>query len=189
MEEKTLQISQHARERYAERIKEKDERDIPTYVAQNKERIESDINKMVQYGEIIYQGSLKDKNIVNVILNGTWVVLTDKDNQKVITLYKIDFHLGEEFNKNFISLQLEKICEAKKNYEEIVEKVNKDKEQYKRLIEDNTQEINEIKSVIKALEAQSEGYANLVKGLEADKIRAEMEIKASIMDLVCKKEF
>lgn len=173
MEPKKIILTQHVRERYAERIMGRDNGDVPAYVIQNQEKIENDIQKMVQYGEIIYCGQLRDKNVVNVILNGTWVVLTDKDNVKVITMYKIDFNLGEEFNKNFVQLQMDKILEAKNRYLDVLNETEKKKDEYKSLIEENTSKANEYRTMAKAYDSTSEGYTALVRGLETEKMEAE----------------
>lgn len=186
---KKLQLTQHVKERYAERIMGRGAKDIPTFVAQNQEKIDNDIQKMIQYGEVIYCGQLRDKNVVNVILNGTWVVLTDSSCQKVITMYKIDFNLGEEFNKNFIQLQLEKIQKAKEHYLDVVNEVDKKKDEIKSIIENATSKANEYRAMAKVLDSQAENYTAIMKSMDIEKAEAESEIKASIMDLVCKKEF
>lgn len=52
-----IEVTQHAKERYAERIMEKDSAlDIKRYVLQNEEKIKTDLAKMVFYGEIVYTG-------------------------------------------------------------------------------------------------------------------------------------
>lgn len=185
-----LVITQHCKERYAERIMGRDTRsDIAVYVAQNQEKIEEDINKMATYGEILYTGQLKDKNIVNVILNGTWVLLTDRDNKKAITLYKIDFGLGEEFNKGFIEKMLDKIQNAKTDYLDVLNEIDKERENYQKIIEESTMQINEYKWYINNLTAQIDGYKQIIAAEDAKKAQAENVIKTTIMELVCKKEF
>ena len=53
----TYKISAHCEQRYAERIMEKDTKvDINKFIADNRDKIKNDINKMISYGELIYQG-------------------------------------------------------------------------------------------------------------------------------------
>ena len=47
-------VSKHARERYAERIMDKDGTDVATFAIKNEKKILDDIDKMVEYGELLY---------------------------------------------------------------------------------------------------------------------------------------
>ena len=66
-------ISNHCEQRYAERIMGKDNNgDVNRFIINNKEKIKTDIHKMIQYGELIYTGKQSQKsgkgNIVDVYL-------------------------------------------------------------------------------------------------------------------------
>ena len=190
MEEKKLNISRHCKERYAERVKGKeDHSDIALFVNMNEERIEADINKMATYGEVIYTGPLKDKNIVTVILNGTWVLLTDKSMTKAITMYKIDFGLGEEFNKDFIAKMMVRIQDAMIHLDEARKDYSDRQNAYKEAIESCDLYIKDYKSRINKLTAQKEAYQELLDNSSSQVELANDEVKTEIMNLVCKKEF
>ena len=96
-------ISVHARQRYAERIMGKEDTDVNRFVTLNENKIKTDINKLIQYGELIYTGKQSQKdgkgNMVDVFLKDCWVVIADSRIKNVITLYKIDLGLDDEFNK------------------------------------------------------------------------------------------
>ena len=99
-------ISKHAEERYAERIMSYEEKvDRSVFIAQHKDKIEKDLNKMKDFGQLLYSGkSLKDdKTIVDIYLNGTWVLLVDKNKDLLITVYKVDLKVDEDFTKEYIS--------------------------------------------------------------------------------------
>ena len=87
-------ISAHAKTRYAERIMGKEDIDVNRFVTLNDDKIKTDINKLISYGELIYTGKQSQKdnkgNIVDVYLKDCWVVLADSRAKNVITLYKID---------------------------------------------------------------------------------------------------
>lgn len=190
MEEVRLNITQHCKERYAERIAGKEERgDIAVYVAQHQSKIEEDINKICEYGEIIYNGQLKDKNYVNVILNGTWVLLTDRDIKKAITVYKIDFNLGEEFNKCFVDKMLEKINVVRSQYCEVVKTSEEQKSVYTKLVTEFTEKVKEYRKMINNLEKQISAYKELIEGVDVQVYEKESEFRSAVMELVCKKEF
>ena len=189
-EEKGLIISRHCKERYVERVKGKDDHsDIALFVNMNEERIEADINKMATYGEVIYTGSLKDKNIVTVILNGTWVLLTDKNITKAITMYKIDFGLGEEFNKDFIAKMMVRIQEAMIHLDAAKRDYASRQTAYKDAIEECDNLIKDYKGRINKLNAQKEAYQELLDNSSSQIELANDEVKTEIMNLVCKKEF
>ena len=99
-------ISKHARERYAERIMDKEHKaDIARYVIENEEKINTDINKMIEYGNVIYQGEqIRDgkKCNISVVLKDCWIILCDQPKSTVVTLYKIDFGLDDDFTKIYI---------------------------------------------------------------------------------------
>ena len=118
----TYTISKHAKERYAERIMEKaTSNEINTFLVQNEDKIINNINKMIQYGELIYTGKQTQKDgrtyNVEVFLNGLWVVITDIKSKNVITLYKIDLGVDEEFNQEYVSRMMDKFNAAKENLE------------------------------------------------------------------------
>ena len=82
-------VTKHAMSRYAERIAGRDELiDINIYIAQNEDKIVEDINKMCEHSELIYTGKVgnRENNPVNVYLSGTWILLTDLTETKVIKM-------------------------------------------------------------------------------------------------------
>lgn len=191
MEDKEkLRITQHCAERYAERIMDKDNRpDIAVFVEQHRDKIETDINKLYEYSTLIYTGTLRDKNYVNVFLNGTWVLITDKDLKRAITMYKIDFGLGEDFNKDFVSKMLVKIDEARSKFCDILKETEEQKTEYQKLIKEFTEKANDYRKKAKNLDAQVEGYKEVIANMDVNTEEAAEEFRESVMLLVCKKEF
>ena len=56
-------ISQHAKERYAERIMDKTHpTDVHIYINDNENKIITNINKMIEFGELIHSGKNEDNN-------------------------------------------------------------------------------------------------------------------------------
>ena len=111
-----LSITNHAMERYAKRIANRETTiDVNTYVQLNKDKITEDINTMIKFGNRIYTGRVgqREERPVNVYLSGTWVILTDILDKTVITVYKVNLGLDEEFNKTFINGILKRMEEHK----------------------------------------------------------------------------
>lgn len=190
-----LAITQHAMTRYAERIAGRDELiDINIYVAQNEEKITEDINKMCEHSEFIYSGMVgnrrdRSNGAVNVYLSGTWVILTDTSNTRVITLYKVEFNVGEDFNKQFIQRILEKLEEDKKVLNEQKEKIAAEKTAYENIIKDNEDMINEYRGTIKMLEKNNEDYRSVIESMSAGYEAAELAVKRDVESLVVKTTF
>lgn len=188
-----LNISQHAKERYAERIMGKENKiEISEYVAQNEEKIKKDISKMIEFGSIIYSGkstNVNNKGEVNVYIKDTWIIIVGKTNNNVITLFSIDLGLGKEFNKEYINKMIDKL-EKEKNYlSNVINQVQEQTDIYKNLINENLDYIEESRKTIKALENQNNAYRELINSINADIIVAENNVRKTIATLIGKKGF
>ena len=187
-------VSKHAKERYTERIMEKaTNNEIQTFIVQNEDKIIGDINKMIQYGELIYTGKQTQKDNrtynVEVYLNGLWIVITDVKSKNVITLYKIDLGVDDEFNQEYVKRMMEKFNAAKENLEAVTLEVEKENDSYKTMMEQNMAQINEYKSYIKNLEELNVGYKTIV---DNNVVRIKMvstEVTDVLNKLIGKKEF
>ena len=162
-----LQISQHAKERYAERIMNKtDKTEIAAYVNTHEEKIQTDISKMIEFGSKIYEGNTSNQTktaYVVVYLNGTWVVLVDPKQNKVITLYTVDLMVGKEINDTYMTLIKDKI-ESLKN--DISSTVNK--------LEGNNKDLKE------SIDEEENEYKNLKK--ELNRIQERMEVEKQMIE-------
>lgn len=190
----TYTVSKHAKERYTERIMEKaTANEINTFLVQNEDKIIGDINKMIQYGELIYIGKQVQKDgrsyNVEVFLNGLWVVITDVKSKNVITLYKIDLGVDEEFNLEYVNRMMDKFNTAKENLEFVIAEVNHENDSYRTMIEQNTNMINEYKGYIKNLEELNVGYKTILANNSVKIKRAETEMTDILNKLIGKKEF
>ena len=192
MAEKSLIITSHAIRRYTERIMGKSsELEINKFIATNEEKIKSDIRNMMDHAEFLYYGKVggKDNTPVNVFLSGTWVLLLDVQKEVVITLYKINFNVGEEFNKEFVGRVKTKIKEDQEKLSHIKEGTAKRKTDYESIIAENKQTINEYKSIIKKLEKTNEDYQEIVNEINLEYTMAELDLRHDVETLVLKKEF
>ena len=167
-----MAITKHAMTRYAERIAGRDELiDINIYIAQNEDKI------------------IDDNNPVNVYLSGTWIILTDLTESKVITLYKVELYVGEEFNKQFIQKNLDKLAEDKKILEAKRAEIAEEKSAYLEIIKSNEDLINEYRGTIKMLERNNADYKDAIESMDARCSKAELAVKRDIEALVMRREF
>lgn len=188
-----LKISQHAKERYAERIMDKDNKtDIAIFIANNEEKIRVDITKMIEYGQFLYSGKpidLFNKQPVEVYLNGTWIIIVDSRKSNVITLYSIDLGVGDDFNAQYIGKLLDKLNIAKKNLLDMKNSIETETNTYTALLNDNDVAIAEYKKIIKSLEQQNEGYRMMINTLQANVMIADKSVRDIVATLIGKKVF
>jgi hypothetical protein len=187
-------ISKHAEERYAERIMGKEgANNINRFIAENKEKISQDIHKMIRYGDLIFTGKQSQKdgkgNVLNVYIKDCWVVLVDNKSEVVVTLYKIDLGLGDDFNKTYITKMMDRLNESKVKLEEIQLEVLKESTMYKELADDVEAQINEYKSMIKHLEELHNSYKNIIENSGVKVLQANRDVAEVVNKLVGKKEF
>lgn len=188
-----LKLSQHSKERYSERIMDKDTKsDIAVFIAQHEQKIKEDIFKMIQYGTLLFSGKPNyeyNKQPVDIFLNGTWVIIVDIAKCNVITLYSIDLGVGSEFNQEYINKLMNKLNAAKDEYDTVNIGIQTQKETYSSIIKENNEQINELKTMIKNLEKQNQAYLDVIESLDADRIVAEKEIRDVIATMIGKKIF
>ena len=186
-------ISAHAKQRYAERIMGKEDTDVARFVTLNEDKIKTDINKLINYGQLIYSGRQSQKdgkgNIVDVFLKDCWVVIADSKIKNVITLYKIDLGLGDEFNKTYISKMMEKLNANKEVLESVQRQVQEESNTYKEMINDTEAQIKEYRSMIKNLEELSIGYKTVIDNNCVKITQANRNVAEVVNQMINKKEF
>lgn len=190
----TYNISKHAKERYVQRLLNKeDNSEIQRFIIENEEKIKTDINKMIQFGECIFQGKQLQKdgkgNMISVFLKDTWVVLADTKNENVITLYKIDLGCGDDFNKQYIDKMMDKLNKNKDNLLSVKLEVETESSMYCEMINDAATQINEYKSMIKNLEELCKGYQTIIDNNMVKFSQANKDVAEVINTLINKREF
>lgn len=189
----TYNISKHASERYAERIMDKEGLNINTFVTLYKEKIDTDINKMINYGQLIFSGKQSQKdgkgNVIDVYLKDCWVVLVDNRSKNVVTLYKIDLGFDEEFNKLYVSKMMERLNTYKEVLENTKQQVQTESNTYKEMIADAEAQIKEYRGMIKNLEELCVGYKTIVDNNSVKVAQANKDVADVVNTLIGKREF
>lgn len=167
MEEVKYNITNHAMERYAERIAGKTEiTNMRIYITDHKDDICDRIHKLINYGELIYEGKIKDYPVSKVFYKDRWVVIVDPKNNNVVTLYKVDL-ADDEVSDLFTYKILEKIKAEQQSLITIEEEVNAANQEYRECISRNNSEIAYFKKMIKTYEEQNDGYNLLIRSSNA----------------------
>ena len=118
-----------------------------------------------------------------------WVLVVDKNQTKLITIYKVDLGLGEEFNKQYIA-------EMTKFVENALQEIENDKTLYSDTISSTKETIEDLRKQNNLLQAQINNNNDTIKLLESeDKILAdkisieEKQLKAKIEKFIGAKVF
>ena len=189
----TYTISAHAKQRYSERIMGKEDTDVNRFITLNEDKIKTDINKMISYGTLIFTGKQSQKdgkgNIVDVYLKDCWVVLADSRTKNVITLYKIDLGLDEEFNKAYVSKMLEKLNTYKEVLENTKQQVQAESNMYREMMAEAETQIKEYRGMIKNLEELCVGYKTIVDNNNVKVTQANKDVAEVVNTMIGKKEF
>jgi len=166
-----MNITNHAAERYAERVSEKDKADIPVYVVQNRERIEGWISKLYEHSDYVCSGKIRDNNYSNFNINKDgWVIVTDALRETIVTLYHIDLGVGTEFNKEFISRMKDRLTSDYDNLQALECKMIDRAKELDGLIAGNHEEIKRLKKHIQYLEEANKllSQEKVVNTMEAE---------------------
>ena len=186
-------VSHHAMLRYAERIMHNDGSDANRYVASNETKIKADVNKLIQYGNLIFTGRQVSKDgkgsFIDVFIKDTWAVLADSKNKNVITLYKIDLGLGDEFNLTYIAKMLEKLNASKQELDTAQAQIDEEYNTYIELIAQAESQIKEYRTMIKHLEELCVGYKTIIENNHIKKAKAIRDVAEIVNSLISKKEF
>lgn len=189
----TYNISSHAKQRYAERIMGKENTDVNHFIALNEDKIKTDINKLINYGELIFTGKQSNKDgkssMVDVYLKDCWVVLADSRMKNVITLYKIDLGLDDEFNKMYISKMMEKLNANKEVLKNVQLQVQEESNTYREIIANAETQIKEYRGMIKNLEELCSAYKTVIDNNIVKVAQANKEMVDVLNTLIGKKEF
>lgn len=194
MELTNYKISKHCEERYAARIMGKDDANsINKFIAENKEKIKTDMNKLVTYGDCIFVGKQSQKdgkgNVLNVFLKDCWLTLVDIKSEVIVTTYKVDLGCGDEFNLQYINKMMDKLNTSKQNLENIQLEINKESNMYKFMIDDAHSQIREYKAMIKNLEEMTSAYQTIIDNNVVKVAQANREVAEIVNTLCAKREF
>lgn len=186
-------ISVHAKQRYAERIMGKEDIDVNRFITLNEDKIKTDINKLISFGTLIFSGKQTNKDnkssMVDVYLKDCWIVLADSRIKNVITLYKIDLGLDDEFNKAYISKMMEKLNANKEVLESVQQQVQEESNTYREMIKDAETQIKEYRGMIKNLEELCVGYKTIIDNNVVKVAQANKDVVEVLNTLIGKKEF
>lgn len=167
-----INITRHAMERYAEKIKNVQKNEINLKINQNAELYKEELNKMFEQSKIIYTGVMtspenikQTKDDVNYRLVDNIILITDLQDTKIITLYRIEFGFGRNSDKLLLNNLLEELDEKDTTYLKSMESVQQDKDSIQYNIFQLENEIQALRESLKALEDSKKGLEEYSKSI------------------------
>jgi hypothetical protein len=174
-----MELTNHAYERYCERFLNISESNIKNYLEENKESIRNSFIELFNKSIFLFKGAYCENNIVNYYVVDNFIIVVNESNEAIITLYKINFGLGEDINKIVTNELIKKINILKEKEQE--ETKNKEKE-----ISEIEMNINRIDSDIEKLTNEIEILNKNRNILESKKELSEFSIKTLRNDIQAK---
>lgn len=175
-----INITKHAYERYASRIKGVSKNELQCDIAVNKELYAEQMNKMFEQSKIIYFGKFDDRHgDTNFRLVDNMMLVTDKNDTKIITIFMIGYGFDREVDNIITKNLLSQLEEKDSAYLEIMEKVSNERyeleverEQLKDEISSLEETLTSMRESLKSLNSYIEkfGYEENIAKLERDKI-------------------
>lgn len=181
---KKISISEHARTRYTERIKNINDVLLKKqFILLHKDKINEFIYKNLKYATFVYKGQIgKSHTTSNYYICDGVIFITNSDNTKLITLYKVDFDLPDKVNKYAAKELLNDIFDMQKKLEKTNEEIND-------FVDDKKDEIQNYKDKIIELEEQISSYKlkiNINEDLIKDKQKDSNLIKLKLKEYLNK---
>ena len=168
-----INATKHARERYASRIKGVEKNAIKSNVIMYGAEYEKDLNKMYDNSRLIYTGKFQNINECNYRLADDIILVVDKQEQNLITLYRVDFNFTKKINKSILQDLVQELNEREEAWlseKAKAEETNNGLDNEKALLELNieakTQELKDLQERLKALN-------EYMKTTNADEISAK----------------
>ena len=168
-----INATKHARERYASRIKGVEKNAIKSNVIMYGAEYEKDLNKMYDNSRLIYTGKFQNHNECNYRLADDIILVVDKQEQNLITLYRVDFNFTKKINKSILQDLVQELNEREEAWlseKAKAEETNNGLDNEKALLELNieakTQELKDLQERLKALN-------EYMKTTNADEISAK----------------
>lgn len=178
-----INVTKHAYLRYSERIKEVDLKDVNEDIVVNKNIYHIELDKMFENSRIIYSGKFNDKHSeTNFRIADNIILITDKMDTKIITLYRVEFGFGRDIDVVILKSMIEKLNVAEVEYLTSIEEVNEERERVVSSRDVLIKEIEEMKNSLKIMEESLTTMNDYI-----DKFNYKERIAKTEMETIAKK--
>lgn len=177
-----VNITKHALTRYAERIKGFIPSEINRALFDNSEIYKIELNKMFDYSKLIYTGKFNNNETTNFRVADNIMLITDVQDSKIITLYKISFGFNRLIDKTILDNLLNELDKADEEYIKAMDETKDKKEELEMNKLSLEEEISSVKEALKSMEENLNGLRSYINSLGANEIKAKTE-----RDIIAKK--
>ncbi|MDR2063967.1 MAG: hypothetical protein LBQ02_04270 [Candidatus Nomurabacteria bacterium] len=174
-----LKFTDHVLKRYVERaVEHKDVGDIPSYVAVNRSRLETEMAKMVHYSEEVYRGpTMRDPKPIAILFQRAWVIVQAL-NGALITLFKKDLGLNDEELNNTVTSRCKEIILEKDKALKAMEDECKEREEKIKL------DLEEVDASIKRYHVALQNLEEYKRALEQERKTMHVKVEEKRQDLM-----
>lgn len=178
-------ISKHAQKRYCERVNGyMDETSVNRFISLHSTEMRERINKLITYGDEVYEGDLKRHKGTTIFRNGNWIVVVNKKDKVVISLWEKDLGLGDDFNKEYVGKTIDKINQKKEEKERIENSNSEEKNKLKSQIENNDIKIAELALYLKGLREANDALNSVIETMDVNTKEFDNEISEMVDKLL-----
>ena len=168
MEDIDINVTNHAREKYLERIQGvRGKKEIARLISTDKDRIDSEIEKLFRYSDYIYTGQLGGNNTNADYYLNTDTALVVKNKNKIITIFQIKFGFPGDMDSQVIKSLKNKIVNLSDEIikeEDIINEKNleltKSEDELKEIIKQKEMEIENLKQSISMIQHEKTIISN-----------------------------
>lgn len=158
-----MDVTKHCKRRYIERImNETNDNEINITLSTQDERLTEHIQTLFSRSELIYQGAIGDNVTRKFWLKDDIVLITDIGENKLITLYRINFDFPKDINKiviNGLKDDIKNLYDSLEREKDNIDKESSENnihiENYKKQIESLQTQIESIKFDIDELKSKN----------------------------------
>lgn len=171
-----INATKHARERYALRIKGIEKSALKANVTMYGSEYEKDLNKMYDNSRLIYTGKFQSYKECKYRLADDIILIIDKQEQNLITLYRVDFGFHKKINKGILYELIQELNEKEEAWlseKAKVEEVNDGLESEKALLE---MSIEAKEQELKNLQERLDALKNWMKTTNTEEIKAREDM-------------
>lgn len=179
-----MNIRNHCKERYAERILGIDKNESSKYAVQHDKEISEKLHELYSKSTYFWTGKVNDNPVSSFFINGDIVIVTDEQKSCLITLYKIDFGFPAATNKTVVKDLVKEIGKLNKEKDKQVNKISPLIEQKRFEINRMENEIELLKEKIAILEKQKRIEEEQLSSMSSNTELIDKDIKMFALRLV-----
>ena len=184
-----MRVSNHAIERYSQRILGRPNSTIRTLSTDEVEKIKHQIEDCISdenmlYEQLPYRNENGDFSRSDIYLYKNIVPIYDRDTNCVITIYNVDLGFDDAVNKKYVTVLKNKIKEIKTNKQKDINDLTTKIRKCNSLIGDHQDEIRRLEEEIEKYKSAIKSVSRVRKQYQDERKELEDEMDTEVKTLV-----